>query len=44
MTTSPRQGWNLRVSPEDHDLIDRAISASGLTRTEFVLQATRAAA
>jgi uncharacterized protein (DUF1778 family) len=36
--------WNLRVTPEDQELIDRAVMASGLTRTDFVLQAARAAA
>ncbi|MFM8278466.1 MAG: DUF1778 domain-containing protein [Cyanobium sp.] len=44
MTTSPRLSWNLRVTPEDQSLIDRAVSASGLTRTDFVLQAARIAA
>jgi uncharacterized protein (DUF1778 family) len=44
MATPPRQSWNLRVSPEDQDLSDRAVSASGLTRTDFVLQAARVAA
>jgi hypothetical protein len=33
----PRLSWNLRVTPEDQDLIDRAVSASGHTRTDFVL-------
>jgi uncharacterized protein (DUF1778 family) len=28
MTTSPRQSWNLRFSPEHQDLIDRAVWAS----------------
>jgi uncharacterized protein (DUF1778 family) len=32
------------VTPDDQQLIDRAVSASGLTRTDFVLQAARAAA
>jgi len=44
MATTPRLSWNLRVTPEDQALIDRAVSASGLTRTDFVLQAARAAA
>ncbi|MEB3361762.1 MAG: DUF1778 domain-containing protein [Synechococcaceae cyanobacterium] len=38
------QSCNLQVSPEDQELIDCAISASGLTRTDFGLQAARAAA
>jgi uncharacterized protein (DUF1778 family) len=44
MAATPRLSWNLRVSPGDQDLIDRAVQASGLTRTDFVLQAVRAAA
>ena len=43
MSTSARLSWNLRVTPEDQALIDRAVSASGLTRTDFVLQAARLA-
>jgi uncharacterized protein (DUF1778 family) len=41
---SARLSWNLRVTPEDQTLIDRAVSASGLTRTDFVLQKSRLAA
>jgi len=37
MAVGPRLSWNLRVTPEDQDLIDRAVSASGHTRTDFVL-------
>ena len=44
MAVTPRLSWNLRVTPGDQELIDRAVSASGLTRTDFVLQAARAAA
>jgi uncharacterized protein (DUF1778 family) len=44
VTASARLSWNLRVKPEDQALIDRAVSASGLTRTDFVLQAARLAA
>ena len=44
VTASARLSWNLRVTPEDQALIDRAVSASGLTRTDFVLQAARLAA
>jgi uncharacterized protein (DUF1778 family) len=41
---APRLSWNLRVSPGDQELIGRAVRASGLNRTDFVLQAARAAA
>jgi uncharacterized protein (DUF1778 family) len=44
VTASPRLSWNLRVTPDDQILIDRAVNASGLTRTDFVLQAARNAA
>ena len=44
MAASARLSWNLRVTPEDQALIDRAVDASGLTRTDFVLQAARLAA
>lgn len=44
MAVAPRLSWNLRVTPDDQELIDRAVSASGLTRTDIVLQAARAAA
>lgn len=44
MAVAPRLSWNLRVTPDDQELIDRAVSASGLTRTDFVLQAALAAA
>lgn len=44
MATTPRLSWNLRVTPSDQELIDRAVAASGLTRTDFVLQAARSAA
>ena len=43
MAATTRQSWNLRVNADDQQLIDRAVSASGLTRTDFVLQAARAA-
>jgi uncharacterized protein (DUF1778 family) len=41
---TPRHSWNLRVSPDDQTLIDRAVRASGITRTDNVLQAARTAA
>jgi uncharacterized protein (DUF1778 family) len=44
VAATPRLRWNLRVSPDDQALIDRAVHASGLTRTDFVLQAARTAA
>jgi len=44
MTATPRLSWNLRVTASDQELIDRAVAASGLTRTDFVLQAARSAA
>ena len=44
MAVTPRLSWNLRVTPEDQELIDRTVSASGLTRTDVVLKAARAAA
>jgi len=36
MAATPRLSWNLRVAPDDQELIDRAVSASGLTRTDFL--------
>ncbi|HYN79507.1 MAG TPA: DUF1778 domain-containing protein [Lamprocystis sp. (in: g-proteobacteria)] len=39
-----RQTLNLRIRPEERDLIDRAARASGKNRTEFILDATRRAA
>jgi uncharacterized protein (DUF1778 family) len=44
VTASARLRWNLPVTPEDQALIDRAESASGITRTDFVLQTARLAA
>ena len=44
VAATSRLSWNLRVSPDDQALIDRAVRASGLTRTDFVLQAARTAA
>ena len=40
----PCLNWNLRVTADDQALIDRAVRTSGLTRTDFVLQAARTAA
>lgn len=39
-----RESLNLRVRPEDRGLIDRAADALGKTRTDFILDAARAAA
>ncbi|WP_295426741.1 DUF1778 domain-containing protein [uncultured Thiodictyon sp.] len=39
-----RQTLNLRIKPEERELIDRAARASGKNRTEFILDATRRAA
>ena len=44
VAATPRLGWNLRVTADDQALIDRAVRTSGLTRTDFVLQAARTAA
>jgi len=44
VAATPRLSWNLRVTPDDQALIDRAVRSSGLTRTDFVLQAARNAA
>jgi len=44
VAATPRLSWNLRVTPDDQALIDRAVRTSGLTRTDFVLQAARNAA
>lgn len=35
---------NLRVTPRDRDLIDRAAAATGKNRSEFMMEATRQAA
>jgi len=49
MPTSPialikRVTLNVRIKSEDRDLIDRAARARGKNRTDFILDATRAAA
>lgn len=43
-TSTKRQTLNLRIKPEERDLIDRAARASGKNRTEFILDASRRAA
>lgn len=39
-----RETLNLRIKPAERDLIDRAAKACGKNRTDFVLEAARAAA
>lgn len=39
-----RETLNLRIKPEERSLIDRAAKARGKNRTDFVLDAARAAA
>ena len=39
-----RETLNLRIRPEERSLIDRAAKARGKNRTDFVLDAARAAA
>lgn len=41
---SKREPLNLRIKPEERSLIDRAAKAKGKNRTDFVLEAARAAA
>ncbi|RNM05804.1 DUF1778 domain-containing protein [Dickeya undicola] len=42
--STKRETLNLRIRPADRDLIDRAAKARGKNRTDFVLEAARAAA
>ena len=42
--TPRREPLNLRIKPEERGLIDRAAMLTGKTRTDFVLDAARAAA
>ena len=39
-----RETLNLRIRPEERDLIDRAAQAGGKNRTDFILDAARRAA
>ncbi len=41
---SKRETLNVRIKPEERDLIDRAAKARGKNRTDFMLDAARAAA
>ncbi|MCE1185210.1 DUF1778 domain-containing protein [Zoogloea sp.] len=44
-TKAPRRDTlNLRIPPEERNLIDRAAEAAGKTRTDFILSAARRAA
>jgi uncharacterized protein (DUF1778 family) len=43
-TVSPRQTVSLRIQPETRALIDRAARVLGKNRTDFILEAARAAA
>ena len=45
VTVAPkRDTLNLRIKPDERDLIDRAAQARGKNRTEFILEAARQAA
>lgn len=44
ITASKRETLNLRIKPEERNLIDRAAKARGKNRTDFVLDAARSAA
>ncbi len=43
-STTPRNTLNLRIKPEDRDLIDMAAKVQGKNRTDFILEAARNAA
>ena len=44
-TEAPRRDTlNLRIPPQERNLIDRAAEAAGKTRTDFILSAARRAA
>ncbi len=42
--SSKREALNIRIKPQVRELIDRAASLAGKTRTDFVLDAARRAA
>ena len=42
--TAVRSTLNLRISPEERDLIDTAANIQGKNRTDFILEAARQAA
>lgn len=41
---SKRETLNIRIKPEERNLIDRAAKARGKNRTDFILEAARLAA
>lgn len=43
-TASKRDTLNIRIKPEERDLIDRAAHTRGKNRTDFILDAARRAA
>jgi uncharacterized protein (DUF1778 family) len=43
-TVPKRETLNIRIKPEERDLIDRAAKARGKNRTDFILDAARQAA
>jgi uncharacterized protein (DUF1778 family) len=43
-STTPRNTLNLRIKPEERDLIDMAAKLQGKNRTDFILEAARNAA
>ncbi|MCC7284419.1 MAG: DUF1778 domain-containing protein [Acetobacteraceae bacterium] len=42
--SASRASLNIRIRPEERGLIDRAARATGKTRTDFILEASRRAA
>ena len=44
MEQSKRETLNIRIKPEERGLIDRAARTKGKNRTDFILDAARAAA
>ena len=43
-TVPKRETLNIRIKPEERDLLDRAAKARGKNRTDFILDAARQAA
>ena len=43
-TAPKRDTLNIRIKPEEREMIDRAADARGQTRTDFILDAARRAA
>jgi uncharacterized protein (DUF1778 family) len=43
-STTPRNTLNLRIKPEERNLIDMAAKLQGKNRTDFILEAARNAA